>query len=516
MNRVSNAAGVRCYEGSGACFFFETKRLVARNRDLRLGMFWLAFIFVIALTPWLLPMARHLRLMTAVFGMLILGTVFGPSFFSIPGPIQISLDRIVWGCVMLMLAARLVRSSETMDRIHRLDVVVFALTAWTLLSCVRFGMFNADQPPLARWLFYIAMPAALYFVMRTSIASDPDRVREAMDRLVTLLLVLGTYLSITGVFEMLDLRALVFPRFINDPTVWEFYGRGRGPLLNPAGNGIVITLGLSACVIRFFHASRHGKVLYGLLALIALAGCYSTLTRSVWVGAVLCLAFLGMLYAPVKVRLVALGMVIVFAVSMTMGLKEQLFSMKRDKALSAAEAAKSVELRPLLATVAWEMFLDRPIGGHGYGQYMKSAEPYHSIRKHGIPLENARPYVQHNVFLALLVDLGLIGSSLHLLFLVSIACIAWQLSRAHPDGSYQRQVGMLMIGFLASYFSNGMFHDVSVIEMVHTYLFVLGGMTVTVWANSDCRIGSGDRESDRRASGRRGEVVSGWNGHVAS
>lgn len=448
-------------------------------------MFWLALLFVFAVLPWVLPLAMHLRLFSAVFGVLVLGTVFGPAFFSIPGPVQLSLDRLVWAGVMVALTFRLLRGSETMDPIHRLDAVILGLTLWTLLSCLQHGLFDADPPPIARWLFYFAIPTALYLVMRTRWGIRDGGLSVAINQLVTLLVVLGTYLSITSVFEILDLRMLIFPRFINDPSIWEFYGRGRGPLLNPAGNGIVMTLGLSACVIRFFSSDRHGKAFYGLLGVIALAGCYATLTRSVWVGAALSLALLGMLYVPTKVRVVALAMTVLFAGALTMGLKEQLMSLKRDKALSAAEAAKSVELRPLLAMVAWEMFLDRPIAGHGFGQYVKTAEPYHSIRKHGIPLENVRPYIQHNVFLSLLVDLGLIGCSLHILLIFSIACIAWRLARSYPDGSPQRQTGMLMIGILSGYLSNGMFHDVSIIEMVHAYVLTLSGLTVTVWANRD-------------------------------
>ncbi|MCM2372039.1 O-antigen ligase family protein [Rhodopirellula sp. ICT_H3.1] len=448
-------------------------------------MFWLAFLFLIAALPWALPVLMRVRVLSAVIAILVLGTVFGPAFFAIQGPISLSLDRIAWAGVMLILTLRLIRRSESIDHFHRLDFVAIGLVIWVLLSCLRFGLFSPDPPPVARWLFYIAMPATLYMVARTGFGSDGQGLTSAINALVTVLVVLGTYLSITAVFEVMDIRSLVFPRFINDPDVWEFYGRGRGPLLNPAGNGILMTLGLTACVIRFFSSGRYGKVAYGLLAVIALAGCYATLTRSVWCGAALSLAILGMLYVPMKVRVVAFVMTILFAGAMTLGLKEQLLSFKRDKALSASEAAKSVELRPLLATVAWEMFLDRPLAGHGFGQYLTAAEPYHAIRSHGIPLENVRPYVQHNVFLSLLVDIGLIGLTLHVLFVFSILCMGWQLARTHPDGSPQRQIGMLAIGILSGYFCNGMFHDVSIIEMVHTYLFTLSGLTVTVWVHSE-------------------------------
>ncbi|MFG0255669.1 MAG: O-antigen ligase family protein, partial [Rhodopirellula sp. JB053] len=431
-------------------------------------MFWLAFIFSIAALPWLAPLAMRMRVLSSVVVILVLGTVFGPAFFSVQGPVSLSLDRFLWMAVVFVLGFRMVRRSESLVPLHRLDFVVIGLVLWALLSCLRFGMFDSEQPPIARWLFYIAIPASMYFIARTGFGKDGKGLTVSINALVSVMVCLGTYLAVTAVFEMLDFRSLVFPKFINDREVWEFYGRGRGPLLNPAGNGIVMTVSLSACVIRFFSVGRLGKLLYGGLAVVILAGCYATLTRSVWCGAAMALAIMGMLYVPVKVRVVAFAMTIVFAGAMTLGLKEQLLSMKRDKALSASEAAKSVELRPLLATVAWEMFKDRPIAGHGFGQYLTAAEPYHAIRSHGIPLENVRPYVQHNVFLSLFVDLGLIGLLLQVLFVFSVLCIAWRLSRTHPDGTPHRQIGMLAIGAFSGYFCNGMFHDVSVIEMVHT------------------------------------------------
>ncbi|SMP74783.1 O-antigen ligase [Neorhodopirellula lusitana] len=443
-------------------------------------MFWIAILFLFAALPWFLPVAAQVRPYTAAVGVLVLGTVLGPAFFAINGPIQLSLDRILWAGLMLIAVMRLARGNATIDPPNRFDLVVIGLVGWTLFSCVRFGMTNIDPPPFARWLFYLAIPCSMYFAMRIRQPSDKELLPQTIHWLSNVILVLGVYLSITSVLEMLDIRALVFPRYISDPEVWEFYGRGRGPLLNPAGNGILMTLFLSVCVARFFNSARHGKALYAVLALIALAGCYSTLTRSVWMGAALTLALLGLLYVPVRIRVLALIGTLILGGVMTTGLKDQILSIKRDKALSAAEAAKSVELRPLLAVVAWEMFRDNPLAGHGYGQYLRAAEPYHAIRYHGIPLETVRPYVQHNVFLAVLVDLGLVGLAFYVLFLVSLFCITWRLCCQFESGSPQRNLGMMMMGLMCSYVANGMFHDVAVIEMIHMYLFAFAGLTMTV------------------------------------
>ena len=77
---------------------------------------------------------------------------------------------------------------------------------------------------------------------------------------------------------------------------------------------------------------------------------------------------------------------------------ENLLSFKRDEALGAEKTADSVELRPIMATVAWHMFLDRPLLGCGYSQYKSEHNNYLSDRSTNLALERARDYIPHNVF----------------------------------------------------------------------------------------------------------------------
>jgi hypothetical protein len=58
------------------------------------------------------------------------------------------------------------------------------------------------------------------------------------------------------------------------------------------------------------------------------------------------------------------------------------------------------------------MFKDRPIFGCGFDQYTREKMPYLADRTSDLPLEKAKPYVQHNAFLGLLVETGFIGAGL--------------------------------------------------------------------------------------------------------
>ena len=150
---------------------------------------------------------------------------------------------------------------------------------------------------------------------------------------------------------------------------------------------------------------------------------------------------------------------------------------KRDKSLTAEKTAESVELRPILAVVAWNMFLDRPLFGCGYSQYKLEHPNYLSDRSTDLPLERARGYIPHNVVFSLLTETGLVGLGLFVSLLFFWACDAWRLWRDQTSPLWMRQQGLLMLACLGAYLVNGMFHDVSAIPMANMTLFFLAGVT---------------------------------------
>jgi O-antigen ligase len=433
-------------------------------------------LFVLAAMVWLVPLLRKGRLFVGAISVLVIGTVFGPSFFAIDGPIQISLDRILWSVLFVFAAVSWRLGMIRLPSLSRVDMAMIGIVVWFLVRAVIAGPPPAGSSPVARWLFYIAMPAGMYLIARLVIVRQSD-VRWLTQSLMGL----GLYLAVTAICEIKGLHGLVFPKFIVDAQHWEFFGRGRGPLMNPSGNGMLISVGLVAACLEFLYAKPRVKLVYGCAILVLLGGVYATLTRSAWMGAVAAAGLVVLLYSPRWLRVLGLASAVLVGGAMMMGLKDQLIQMKRDKNLSAADAEKSMALRPLLAIVAWEMFQDRPIVGHGFGHYYSHNDKYHNDRSYEMPLEIARPYNQHNVFLSVLVDTGLIGLSMFVGWIVMVVGIGLRLARESQRKTEERYAGLLFAGTFVAYLCNGMFQDTLIIPMLHMFLFFIGGVVVSIW-----------------------------------
>jgi O-antigen ligase len=437
---------------------------------------FLFLVFSLAIAVWglfLLPKMRLVMLCTLV---VVLGTFFGPDFFAIQGPLQLSVDRMLFFGVIALGTSLVLRGELKLPKLTTPDYLVGALTVWYLVRAVTGGEPPAGSSPIGTWVFYLFLPAVCYALVRVSNPTVAD-----IQAVISVMIAVGVYIAIIGFFEARGWYGFVFPRYIGDPKVWEFFGRARGPLMNPSANGIVLTIALSFTVLRGYYGSRAQATIYGLLAAIILLGIYSTLTRGVWIGAVLAIVAMYWKTTPRWVKVLGVTTVVVFGSMAAMGLKDQLLNMKRDKNLSAEDSAKSIELRPLLAIIAYEMFKDAPFIGHGFNTYLKASNDYVQQPGYDMPLEQTIGYMQHNIFLSSLVDTGIIGLTIYAWLLVRLTRSAWRLGNHDRIDTTYRMVGLGMVGSMAGYFLGGMFQDVVLMPMIQLYMLFLSGILISVY-----------------------------------
>ena len=88
-------------------------------------------------------------------------------------------------------------------------------------------------------------------------------------------------LAVTAIAETNQWWWLVYPKYITYEDYGGFIlGRGRGPFLNPSACGLVQGTCLCALLMWWPRVGRPGKLVLLAVALVMLAGIYSTLTRS--------------------------------------------------------------------------------------------------------------------------------------------------------------------------------------------------------------------------------------------
>jgi len=430
-------------------------------------------VFIIALVVavvWGLLLLRWTGLVGGCVAVLIIGSVLGHPFFhaDVMG-LPITLDRLLL-VLLLGMSVVLWRTGRLEHRrLNRQDVVTLAFVGVVTLSAVTK---NATAHGLATLFVFCIMPLSVYWMLRgISISS------RALWGVFAGMALFGLYLAATAVFEQQQIAWLVYPKYIMSSKVEAFLGRGRGPFLNPVGNGLYITTGLFALLAFWPRANRYCRVLLALVALVFLAGIACTMTRAVWGAAVLGFVILTVSSVPRRWS-VALALAVTMITGGVVAMKwSDLSSFKRDKYVTVSDMAESARLRPILAMIAWNMFLDHPLLGCGYGQYGNESIYYLEDRSTPLPLEKARPYSQHNVVLSLLTETGLLGAGLFLLMIGAWYLTAWRMCTDPSQGIAARQLGLLTIIVLSVYLTVGMLHDMSVVAMANMLLFFLAGMS---------------------------------------
>jgi hypothetical protein len=436
------------------------------------------FIVFLCVIVWTLALARikvplaHLQRINPlhIIGVMVIlvGSVFGYEFFNVS---VITFDRLLLGGLVALAGFAWLLNKESLRVPNGMDAAIFLVVGVIAFSAITHDFRFSGGLPIARLLFFYMMPLALYLVVRTAKLNSLD-----LAAITTALGVLAVYLALTGIAEVKQMHAIVFPRYIVESTGTEFFGRGRGPFLNPVSNGIFQVAGF--CCILFWWPKATGRwkvLLLGVAFLIAI-GCYATLTRSVWLTLFLVvgIGFWLTTKQHQKGTLVIAGTLAALLLLPVLG--DKVLAFKRDKNVSVEDMSDSAKLRPLFLKVATRMFEDRPMLGCGFGQYAREKYPYLQDAYTGQPLSKTKGYLQHNVFLAYLTEMGLIGLTALLIMLGVIAKRAWLLWTDMDKPIEQRQFGFLMAAVLLGFSVNGMFHDTSIMPMVNYLLLFVAGI----------------------------------------
>jgi O-antigen ligase len=345
----------------------------------------------------------------------------------------------------------------------KLEFAMLAVMAWAIVSGAItgtiFGQAGADSIRVLLSGFII--PVLILYLARSTVQS-PATLRTACSVLTVLL----GYLIVTAFAEHFQIRWLVFPQYILDPTIGHHADKARGPVLNGAENGGIIAI----LVMVALHRIRHKFALSGrwlaTLALLATAipALWFTQERGPWV------AFAGgllimLIYEPRRGVASVLGVIAAVAIPIIMWLHIEVIPRRQ----------ATVDFRMGLYRESLAKFKEHPITGWGTGTFTNVKHLFDP----GYRSTSLSEDVQHDTIVAIATDTGAIGALFYISFLVGLYRSLVKLRRSARSAE-GRDFAVTCLAVLTTFVINGTFADARFWMPQNAIVFFLAGLALGI------------------------------------
>jgi len=381
--------------------------------------------------------------------------------------IAITPDRLVFMIVLTLAVSRLLSGTLRVPRLGKVAgyILLFALvcTLSSMVSGNALERATKGYDHLTRLFDFIYIPF-LVFLIVSCIPHSPKKI----ELLSFALLVLGAYLAINGVFEYLRLNALVWPKYILDPNVGTQFGRIRGSFAGSEALGGALIVTFLFHVLRSTRVQGGTRVWLSLMTLVTAGVIYTTNQRSIW----LCFALCVIVLAVVKNRMRRIAVVMICATCLAFfGGVASKFSVTEGTLFSKRQ--ETVDYRLVNYLTLLEMSKANPIFGVGWGNF-KTEWPKYVQFIPGIDIGPGLTDGNHNLFLGLLAEVGLVGLLLYLLIFYYMFRSGLRVFRRATG--LEREFALIFLLVLSSYLFRGNFGDHRYYRFDNTVLFLFFGM----------------------------------------
>ena len=346
--------------------------------------------------------------------------------------------------------------------------MIIAFLGYVAINASMFGWTASSEVgrtwPYYRFLEPLLLPIMLYFLVVSSLRSR----RQILTALVPLV-IYGWYALYIGYLQYAAIRgwegarSLIWPSYINMPSWGSNYGihfdraRGAYALSNPQAVLLIQLLFVDLFLIRRIQGPL--KLMLIVQAILIPPAVFFTGLRSAYLALLLCGAvwcIWGGRLRLGKVKLAMIALVVVIACSYAW---ENLLT--RDRATGGVGQIQETQARLVLAQQAVEIAKEHPLTGVGFGHFLDYQLALN--RDPGSPHANIFSVLtQHNLFLAILAETGIIGLILIVTVFVMLFGQIMRLYRRLPlvNGGWLSR-DLVIVGFIAmlNYLINAMFVD---------------------------------------------------------
>ena len=292
--------------------------------------------------------------------------------------------------------------------------LLLALTlTYTILSALWSGTLTSHTN-----LFAILDAVGIVPYLLFALAPVIFPTRRDREILLGGLFALGVYLGIVALGETLHIHALVFPSYINNPSIGIHADRVRGPFLESSPEGFALfATGFAAAWLGLRTPRPRLRAVCAVTVLFCMIGTFGTVTRAVWLGCAGGMV-LAMVMTP-RVRrytipgVLGIAAIVIVCLVAIPGLSSQ--------ASSRTDSKRPVWDRLNSDRAALRMFEARPLLGEGFGTFATKGYGFYE-ESDTYPLTFVGAV--HNVYLARFAELGALGGGLWLLSLLLALCYA--------------------------------------------------------------------------------------------
>ncbi|MHA1341454.1 MAG: O-antigen ligase family protein [Promethearchaeota archaeon] len=338
---------------------------------------------------------------------------------------DVELYRIILVIIILIFLLQISLKKRMTLPITEIETMMILFSIVCLISMIKVGnIYKGGGLELRNFLNGYAIPFSIFFLAKNIVDSE-----KKIKIIFQFFLILGIYLTFTGIFEHFHLAALVYPRYIMNPNVGIHWGRARGPFVQAAVNGTVLGMIFWASIyLIIYKQEKLSRIFYGIPIAIIPISIFFTYTRACWLGFIFSI-LIASLFHP-KLRKIFL---FIFFLVLIIFIFNRPNIMSKSRAVDRIRDSNPIYDRLNLYATSLNMFLDKPLFGIGFDNFKRFSYKY-SNKIRGIP------YIfidsQHDTLVSILVELGLVGLIPLLLIFFYIFRYSIQLYRHFHNNSF--------------------------------------------------------------------------------